>query len=87
VRTGTILKIYSTLVLILMFAIPKCMYKYTMIYQSNTTKLYYVYYCIKATRFDPYRIICFLERPEDDSISIETCCPNTIINIIKFCCV
>jgi len=29
----------------------------------------------------------FLEGPEDDSIRIETCCPNTIINIIKFCCV
>jgi len=32
---------------------------------------------------DPY----FLEGPEDDSIRIETCCPNTIINIQKFCCV
>ena len=32
-------------------------YKYTMKYQSNTTKLYYVYYCIKATCFDSYRII------------------------------
>jgi len=29
----------------------------------------------------------FLQGPEDDSIRIETCCPNTIINIIKFCCV
>ena len=29
----------------------------------------------------------FLEGPEDDSIRIETCCPNTIINTIKFCCV
>jgi len=29
--------------------------------------------------------ICMLEGPEDDSIKIETCCPNTIINIIKFC--
>ena len=28
--------------------------------------------------------ICILEGPEDDSIRIETCCPNTIINIIKF---
>ena len=28
-----------------------------------------------------------LEGPEDDSIRIGTCCPNTIINIIKFCCV
>jgi len=27
-----------------------------------------------------------LEGPEDDSIRIETCRPNTIINI-KFCCV
>ena len=25
-----------------------------------------------------------LERPEDDSIRTETCCPNTIINIINF---
>ena len=30
--------------------------------------------------------ICILEGPEDDSIRIETCCPNTTINIIKFCC-
>ena len=29
----------------------------------------------------------FLEGPEDDSIRIETCCPNTIINIIKCCCI
>ena len=26
-----------------------------------------------------------LEGPEDDSIRIETCCPNTIIDILKFC--
>ena len=51
--------------------------------QSNITKLYYVYYCIRATCFDSYGIE--LEGPEDDSIRIETCCPNTIINIIKFC--
>ena len=30
---------------------------------------------------------CVLEGPEYDSIRIETCCPNTIINKIKFCCV
>jgi hypothetical protein len=29
----------------------------------------------------------FLEAPEDDSIRIETRCPNTIKNIIKVCCV
>ena len=29
----------------------------------------------------------YLEGPEDDSIRIETCCANTVINIIKFCCV
>jgi len=29
----------------------------------------------------------FLEGPEDGSIRIETCCPNTVINIIKVCCV
>ena len=28
----------------------------------------------------------FLEGPEDDCIRVETCYPNTIINIIKFCC-
>jgi len=33
------------------------MYKYTMMYQSNTTELYYVYYCIRATCFNYYRII------------------------------
>jgi len=32
-------------------------YKYTMMSQSNTTKLYYVYYCIRATCLDFYRII------------------------------
>ena len=65
-----------------------------MMCQSNTTKFYYVYYCIRATCFDSYRIIfrpsvriCFLVRPEDNSISIETCRPNTIIDIIKLCCV
>jgi len=31
--------------------------------------------------------ICILEGPEDDSVRIETCFPNTVINIIKFCCV
>jgi len=34
-----------------------------------------------------YVRICILEGPEDDSIRIETCCPNTIINVIQFCCV
>ena len=29
----------------------------------------------------------FLEGPEDESIRIETCRPNTTINIIKVCCV
>ena len=29
----------------------------------------------------------FLEGPEDDSIRIETCRPNTILNLINFCCV
>jgi len=33
------------------------MNKYTMMYQSNTKKPYYVYYCIRATCFDSYRII------------------------------
>ena len=28
-----------------------------MMYQLNTTKFYYVYYCIRATCFDSYRII------------------------------
>jgi len=32
-------------------------YKYKKIYQSNTTKLYYVYYCIRAKCFDSYRTI------------------------------
>ena len=30
-------------------------------------------------------MICTLEGSEDDSIRIETCCPHTKINIIKFC--
>ena len=57
-----------------------------MMYQSNTTKLYYVYYCIRQHVSTLMESVS-LERPEDDSIRIETCCPNTIINIIKFCCV
>ena len=32
-------------------------YKNKMKYQSNTTKLYYIYYCTRATCFDSYRII------------------------------
>jgi len=32
-------------------------YKYTVMYQSDTIQLYYVYYCIRATCFDCYRII------------------------------
>ena len=32
--------------------VPSTLYKYTMTCQSNTTKLYYVYYCIRATCFD-----------------------------------
>ena len=31
-----------------------------MICQSNTTKLYYVYYCTRATCFDSYRLIFML---------------------------
>ena len=33
---------------------PGYIYKYTMTYQSNTTKLYYVYYCIRVTCFNSY---------------------------------
>jgi len=33
------------------------MYKYKMMFQSNKTLLYYVYYCTRATCFDSYRII------------------------------
>ena len=45
----------------LMSAIPKCLthiYKHRVMYQSNTTKPYYVYYCIRATYF--YFILCML---------------------------
>ena len=35
-----------------------------------------------SKKIDPY-----LEGPEVDPIRIKTYCPNTIINIIKFCCV
>ena len=38
-------------------SVTTSIYKYTMMYQSNTTKLYYVYYCIGVTCFDSYRII------------------------------
>ena len=61
-------------------------------YQSNTTNLYHVYYCIRATCFDSYRITSDPSKkidpywPEDDSIRIETCCSSTIINIIILLC-
>jgi hypothetical protein len=69
--------------------------KYTMMCQSNTTKLYYVFIVlgqlvsilIESSSGPSKKINPYLERPEDDSIRIETCCPNTIKNIIKVCCV
>ena len=33
------------------------LHKYTMMYPSNTTKLYYVYYCISFVVFDGYIIV------------------------------
>ena len=46
-----------------------------------------------SKKIDPYLEMLkwiywiLLEGPEDDSVRIETCCPNTIINIMRFCCV
>jgi len=70
-------------------------YKNTMMCQSNTTNLYYIFsvsgqhvsILIESSSDPSKKIDPYLEGPEDDSIRIETCCPNTIINIIKFCCV
>jgi len=55
--------------------------------------MHFIHSCIKNVSFwDPtahfkncQARIRFLEGPEDDSIRIETCCPNAIINTIKFC--
>ena len=33
------------------------------------------------------KVLFFLEGPEDESLRLETCCPSTIINTIKFSCV
>ena len=53
--------------------------------QTQKKKRYYVYYCIGATCFDSYRIILKpFQEFRDDSIRIETCYPNTIINITTF---
>ena len=46
-----------------------------MMYQSNTTKLYYVYCCIRATCFDSYRII---HRPLQDT--------DPYLAMFKMCC-
>ena len=67
-------------------------------YQSNTTKLYYVIIVLGQhvsilieSSSGPSKIHIlkdlYSEGPEDDSIRIETCCPNTIMNMLKFCCV
>ena len=43
-----------------------------------------------SRKIDPYLEMLgsiFLEGPEDYSVRIETCCPNTSVNIIKVCCV
>jgi len=45
-------------------------YKYTMAYQSNTTKLYYVYYCIRTTCFDSYRVIFRLFKDIDPYLAM-----------------
>ena len=44
-------------------------------YQSNATKLYYVYYCIRAACFDSYRIIL---RPFKDT--------DPYLAVFKMCC-
>jgi hypothetical protein len=59
-----------------------------MMCQSNTTNLYYVFIVLGQhvlilieSSSGPSKKIdrsVFLEGPEDDSIRIETCCPNTI---------
>ena len=44
--------------------------------------------CISVKMLKALKKLCVnVEGPEDDCITIETCCPNTIINIIKLCCV
>ena len=47
----------------------------------------YVSIVIESSSGPSKKIDRYLEGPEDDSIRIETCCPNTIINIIKLFCV
>ena len=42
---------------------------------------------IKSSGPSKIQNLTVLEGPEGNSIRIETRCPNTIINIIKFCCV
>jgi len=60
--------------------------KYTMMHQSNTTKLCYVDYCIRATCFDSYRIIF---RPFSDTdpylamFKMRCGTPQRILNIAK----
>ena len=50
------------------------LYKYTMVYQSNTTELYYVYYCIRATCFGSYRIIFRPFRDTDPYLAMFKMC-------------
>jgi len=61
------------------------------------TRCINIQWCIKHQNFSMFIIV--LEQhvsiliesssgpSNDDSVRIETCCPNTIINTIKFCCV
>jgi len=58
------------------------LHKYTMMYQSNTTKLYNVYYCIRATCLDSYRIILRPFQDTDPYLAMfKACCgiPNAYI--------
>ena len=55
------------------------MCKYTTMYQTQQN---FIMFIIVLGKY-----VSILKGLEDDSLRIETCCPNTIINIIKFCCV
>ena len=61
--------------------------KYTMIYQSNTTNFYYVFYCIRATCFDSYRIIFRPSKKIDPYLEMLKCAvgSQTLTFFIKIC--
>ena len=69
---------------------------YTMYFRCVVIELWILLYILlliikyvhKRSNVKNIKKLCVnFEGPEDDCTGIETCCPNTIRNVIKLCCV